>query len=192
MSRTVFLTSRRKGASGGPEGSDSDSDAAEEAARVRTYPASVPDEVALNALERLKNPQLGFEELARAAEKLRVASVVSDRIQTPERETVDTVLGAMSRTGYALALARSEIARFWSENANINENPAQTEIFAELLRNVLGLLQTARALLWLFDQIQTQTELGTGPAVAEALGCLAGAGRDIFPRDLGLFEGFKS
>ena len=112
MSRTVFLTSRRKGASGGPEGSDSDSDAAEEAARIRTYPASVSDKAALNALERLRNPQLGFEELAHAAKELRVASVVSGRIQTPEKETIEAILDALDRIGYALALARSEIERF--------------------------------------------------------------------------------
>lgn len=77
MSRTVFLTSRRKG-SGQRE--DSESSAAEEAARVRSYPTAVPDEAAENALARLRNPALDAGALEGAAEELRVASVVSGRL----------------------------------------------------------------------------------------------------------------
>ena len=77
MSRTVFLSSRRKGASERPEGSEESSD---EAARVRSYPASVPDGEAMDALGRICDPTLGPGELEKAAEKLRIASVVTKRL----------------------------------------------------------------------------------------------------------------
>ena len=75
MSRTVFLTSRRKGAPAGP-GAQEDSASPEE----RAYPATVPDRDALDALGRLCDPALGMAELERTAETLRVASVVTGRL----------------------------------------------------------------------------------------------------------------
>lgn len=77
MSRTVFLSSRRKGASERPECSEESSD---EEARVRSYPASVADREAMDALGRICDPTLGPRELERAAEKLRIASVVTKRL----------------------------------------------------------------------------------------------------------------
>lgn len=150
MSRTVFLTSRRKGAPAGP-GDQEDSESPEERARVSAYPAAVPDRDALDALGRLCDPALGMAELERTAETLRIASVVTGRLQTPEEETVDAVLAALERVSYALALERSELARFQAENVPYGLEAENSRELEAKLRKLLPPLAAARALLWLLD-----------------------------------------
>ena len=64
---------------------------------------------------------------------------------------MDAVLAALERAAYALALERSELARFQAEIAPYDLDAENSRKLEAKLRKLLPPLGAARTLLWLLD-----------------------------------------
>lgn len=61
------------------------------------------------------------------------------------------VVAALDRTGYALALGRSEIAKFQAENEFYSLKPEKVKVLERTLENFLPPLRAGSTLLWLLN-----------------------------------------